>query len=87
MRRLTSKQLAEIRTRHAGATPGPWAWERPGAVIRVFTTKPELKTHRGKSRDGVATGMSMANAEFIAHAWQDVAQLLAELERRDGYAE
>lgn len=59
--------LRRLRELCDAATPGPWAFERPGGVPRVYTLGSK-DTHGRKSADGVCTGTSVANGEFIAAA-------------------
>lgn len=80
---MTDERLAEIRGRAEEATPAPW--------VRCST---DFREHRSHSAKTVASGMVIAfagygpdggtvwcDAEFIAHARQDVPDLLVEVER------
>jgi hypothetical protein len=67
MERLTDEQLAEIRKRAEAATDGPWTVSFPGAkVINAY---------------GIGVDNFDEDAEFIAHAREDVPKLLAEIGR------
>lgn len=66
---MTEEQLQQIRDRLKAATPGPW------------TVVHELLNCWIPEVDGpMAIGEN--DAEFIAHAPEDIAALLAEVERR-----
>ncbi|MFZ7945721.1 hypothetical protein [Neobacillus sp. 19] len=91
MQRLTDEQLAEIRKRAEAATPGPWVWEKFALDEDDWDTEmPWL----GNATESVmdfgdceqyyptqGTPPNDADAEFIAHARQDVPKLLAEVAR------
>lgn len=74
---LTSDDLAAIRERAAAATEGPWTWAShttaDGDEWAVFDPADHALA---SNRDGWAP-----DAEFIAHAREDVPALLAEVER------
>jgi len=65
---LSTEQLAAIRAREAAANPGPWAAEDDGLVWGQGPGDP------------VSGSAQLADAEFIAHARQDIPDLLAELD-------
>lgn len=69
---MDETRLNEIRERHARATKGPWGYES-GTVI--------TKIRAGDYSDAVASYVEADNAAFIAHSWQDIADLIAEVER------
>lgn len=86
---MTSDQLAAIDARLRAATPGPFIHSGHGCIrggpVRHF--------ERGSSQTQVAmtTGQDwmtpeeqLANAEMLAHAPQDIAALIAEVERLNG---
>lgn len=76
-------RLDEIRKRLEAATPGPWFYRNAGvrkkckkaeiklADCPVAFRGPDIEEHKGGYND----------AEFIAHAPEDIAYLLAEVER------
>lgn len=73
--------LAEIKERESKATAGPWAWGE--SYFNVWLGS-HLNTIVGSSGydDGDSTvDVSEENAEFIAHAREDVPALIAEVER------
>lgn len=65
----TASYLAEVRARMDAATPGPWTAHDDGLVW------PE------RMGDPVSGSTEMADAEFIAHAREDLPRLLAVLDR------
>lgn len=73
-------RLDEIRARLEAATPGPWetfGFEVNGVKSRLNKVKPARDNHS-------FTHISLSHdedAEFIAHAPEDIAYLLAEIER------
>lgn len=73
MERLTDADLQAIKERAEKATPGPWKVGRqsPNGACNVGTINGLLTA---QTTDG-------SNAEFIAHAREDVPKLLAEVER------
>lgn len=92
-------RLREIRERHAASTPGEWYVGR--SRITSADTSPRIYyRHRGHEHSvariaGVKFiehgGSVESDAEFIAHAHQDVPFLLADIERlekeRNGWTE
>lgn len=68
MTRLTQEELAEIRKRTEASTPGPWK-------------ESKLYIEFGDSSERLADVCNRIDAEFIAHAREDVPKLLAEIER------
>ncbi|WP_259406038.1 hypothetical protein [Shouchella clausii] len=73
MNRPTDEQWAEIRERCDKATEGPWKIGRqsPNGLNNVGTTRGLLTAQTTDEK----------NAEFIAHAREDVPLLLAEINR------
>ena len=66
-------RLAEIRARLEAATPGPWEhWERPNCCV--------VHEEAGIKWEVVGGGRFEDHA-FIAHAPEDIAWLLGEVER------
>ncbi len=81
---MTPERLAEIRARLEAATPGPWAiygtigfeyHVRTGGTTAAVPTTGEPVADAALNRD----------AEFIAHAPTDIADLLAEVELLQTY--
>lgn len=69
---MTAKQLDEIKARAEAATQGPW----------TFDANCTLSSERSEILHAGETGfVASANAEFIAHAREDIPALLAEIER------
>lgn len=83
--------LQEIKAREAKATKGPWEYlpgefnydddseNHPGSIHQV-----ENKTNRGwwiAAIEELFEEQTLANADFIAHAREDVPALIAEVER------
>lgn len=78
MTSITPEQIAEIKARTEKATPGPWIEVSHGNTV---------KSHGVDSLTGnVCSAISprTQNAAFIAHARQDIPDLLAEVERLTG---
>lgn len=71
--RMSDTRLTEIEKRHDAATEGPW--QADGSEI---TAADEWIGETCDIDDGDKTG---ANAEFIAHSWVDVKDLLADNKR------
>ncbi len=65
--------LEGIRARERAATPGPWCISEKGNTVKSL------------SIDGICHGMSpkQTDAEFIAHARQDIPALLDALDKKD----
>src|SRR5690606_21978359 len=70
---MTPEQLAAIRARAEAATPGPWHDDQDGMVYS--TCQPGCAV--------VINDIDLAveDAEFIAHAREDIPALVAEVER------
>lgn len=86
MTRLTKEELEAIRKRVDAATPGPWFWLDDGRLYSDGANKVIGEVIEGK--DETWFDIFDTNAEFIAHAREDVPKLLslvecqkAELER------
>ena len=90
---MTEPNLSDIRARHAAATQGPWM--AVGKSVRVAGSEAHFGcAPTGAQGTGIcnclgqgwpshATGcneQASANADFIAHSWQDEKDLLALLE-------
>jgi hypothetical protein len=88
---MTNEELKAIRERAEAATPGPWYWEKLDADGWNDTEMPCLVSASdegvmdfGDCEQYYPTEGSPPNdedAEFIAHAREDVPKLLAEIER------
>jgi hypothetical protein len=80
-RMVTARELQAIKTRAARATPGPWQ-------IHVRGTSTTIEAQDGKKWIAQAMlgtygiGNVEANADFLAHARDDIPTLLAEVERQ-----
>lgn len=81
-------KLDEIRARWAKATPGPWEIEREEDDVVTHAISPcdlGYPSTIGPLQDVVYRSMDVeqveADAEAIAHAPEDIAFLLAEVER------
>lgn len=75
-KRLTNEQIEAIRKRAEAATEGPW---------RIGKQSPNGLNNIG-TMGGLLTAQTLneADAEFIAHAREDVPALLAEIDRLNG---
>ena len=73
---LTEFQIEEIRARCARATPGPWSSFVEGRDM--FSDSSFIRT---AGEDIYLTGATVADQDFIAHAREDIARLLEDLER------
>jgi hypothetical protein len=89
IRTVTNDEIAAIKQRADNATPGPWEWlsdhgdetpfydhedQRSGDMLG-----PIMGTWGNDGTAGIA--MPVADAEFIAHAREDIHALLAEIAR------
>lgn len=81
-------RIQEIKQRHEAATPGPWTHSRwaPGYVVTdddKFDVVASVFEYRedGTIEKKFCGEKSLANREFIAHAPEDIAYLLSEVER------
>lgn len=81
-------RIQEIKHRHTAATPGPWTHSRwaPGYVVTdddKFDVVASVVEYRedGTIEKKFCGEKSLANREFIAHAPEDIAHLLSEVER------
>jgi hypothetical protein len=77
---MTDEELREIKARAEAATPGPWITHEP-LKAKIIAVK------REKAFDYICS-LQVSNcpnfrndAEFIAHAREDVPNLIAEVER------
>lgn len=76
---LNATRLAQIKERAEKATPGYWfadshEWDG-NKNLRYWTNSSALMG------DGLCASVTKADAEFIAHAREDIPQLVAEVER------
>ena len=71
---MTQEQLNAIQERVDAATRGPWAHDFCGNVDQV-----ETQAHATGTR--IADNLTPGDADLIAHAPQDLTDLLAEVER------
>ena len=81
---MTDERLAEIKARADAATPGPWERNNlAGRPEREVFAGDELIGDFGVGgwEDDEGADRVEINAEFIAHARQDIPDLLAEVER------
>lgn len=78
---LTQEQIQEIKARHEATTPGAWVDREPrettgfGHTVFSLRTCQHILSMHGKNKQE-----KLANAEFIAHAHQDIPALLAHIE-------
>lgn len=90
---MTDEELAAIQGRLTKATPGPWVHSQHGCYV-ILGYKPEKKRIDGYGADDHVCVLDdgdhhqyrsedeqLANAALIAHAPDDIARLLAEVER------
>lgn len=78
---LSDLELAEIRRRCDGAAPGPWRSFVEGRDHMSGSSF--IMTGQGKNRgnDIELNGATAADQDFIAHAREDIPQLLDEIVR------
>jgi hypothetical protein len=83
MSRLTDEQLAEIRERAEAATAGPWycGTEYEQSKRGNYVASKATGGIVAAEQDGTDCELETHDAEFIAHAREDVPDLLAEIER------
>lgn len=81
--KMDEKRIAEIKARAEAATPAPWKMV-PRAALPFLPTRDHVADVDGHevqpARDGIL-GDQTADADFIAHAREDVPFLLEQLER------
>jgi hypothetical protein len=76
---MTEQEIQEIESRCNAASPGPWSSYVEG---RDHESGSNLIMTNGKSGfDIELTGATVADQDFIAHARQDIPNLLAEIRR------
>ena len=86
---MNEKELAEIEARAEAATPGPWEFDQKNIGYAHHRSHYGLLTNASRdTKDywlsiNVDYGMEH-NADFIAHARQDVPALVAEVRRMSG---
>lgn len=86
---MNAEQLQVIKERAKYATDGPWKVvksEDSGVQIGTAWEHGQLKAGvpivtTGHGKDGVTVYINHVNAEFIAHAREDIPALIAEVER------
>lgn len=78
---MNQKQIEEIRAKERAATPGPW-WHTPP----VATIEQRIIDYDGTGmvRTKIGTIDCPEDAQFVAHARQDVPALLDEIDRLRG---
>lgn len=73
---MTREEIEAIRKRAEKATEGPW-----GASLDEWPGNANLRHWVSTHWDGLACAVSYEDAEFIAHAREDIPKLLVEIER------
>lgn len=76
---LTKEELEAIQKRAEAATPGPWFWLDDGRLYSDSADKVIGEVIEGK--DETWFDIFDTNAEFIAHAREDIPKLLVVIER------
>ncbi|MCX4750970.1 hypothetical protein OG455_41550 [Kitasatospora sp. NBC_01287] len=75
---LTDEQLADISAREAAARPGPWYREDDKQDLNRWVTN---EAGTVEINLGYLGNNNQADAEFVAHAREDMPALLAEVRR------
>ncbi len=78
---LSQERLDAIRARAETATPGPWQAWRLGETIAYQVEGPRRLCEYDSRSAVFFNGLTRNDAMFIAHARQDISDLLAEIER------
>jgi hypothetical protein len=85
---MTNEELDEIKSRYEATTIAPWFsfiegrdCESGSSFIMTGIAKGENIWGETRGEDIYLTGATNADMDFIAHAQQDIPQLLAEIER------
>jgi hypothetical protein len=78
---MNDKQLQEIEKRCNAATPGPWVSYVEGRDHVSGSNFIMTGTKEARGEDIELTGATVADQDFIAHARQDIPQLLEEIQR------
>lgn len=81
--------IEKIKKRHAAATPGPYcadsdssqSWTPEDGYAPTFVDTPAGLWRQTQPDTGAEMARQGADAEFLAHSWQDVLDLVAEVER------
>ena len=78
---LTSQHLAEIRERLDRAAPAPWSVSSNRVHRVIDRNRKPVAMYRTRIDMMTLAGLREDDAEFIAHAPQDILTLLGEIER------
>lgn len=86
---LTEERIAEIRARAEAATPGPWKAGKDDFTKNIIEAVKDRGTIIVQRRDDhnmfwnsiIPLKQTFSDADFIAHAREDVPALLEEVER------
>jgi len=78
---LTDDELRAIEQRLAACTPGPWCHRMLGFIESLASPRMVIGVTCQKYDPDAAPLPGRDNAEFIAHARQDVPRLIAEIRR------
>ncbi|MED4172619.1 hypothetical protein P4631_09240 [Halalkalibacterium halodurans] len=84
MNRLTDRELAEIKRRAERACSGPWSVYKADDICENCEDTLEVVQPEVFLSPIVAKLKTEADAEFIAHAREDIPRLIAEVERLRG---
>lgn len=79
---ITDERLKEIKARAEAATPGPWnSWAVVDGIPHNHVASPTEEIAELDNGEYIENPNMDADAKFIAHARQDVPDLIAEVER------
>lgn len=91
---MTEERIFEIKARAKAATPGPWVADEHAFSVNLGYNQDHKRTHGygcgnnfvcdlndGEYHEYYREDEQRANADFIAHAREDVPALLEEVER------
>lgn len=83
---MDDKRYMEIADRLAAITPGEWYWDKAGDLMSLVEDGPHplgAVISCGEWENGLIVMTRKRDAEFIAHAPQDIRDLLQEIDNRE----
>jgi hypothetical protein len=81
---MSPQQLAVIRERLEQAAPGPWSVSSNWVHRVIDRNRKPVAMYRTRIDMMTLAGLRIEDAEFIAHAPEDILALLGEIERLKG---
>lgn len=78
---MSDEEIEEIRLRNDAASPGPWTSFIEGRDHSRGSSFIMTGSRENRGHDIELTGVTEADQDFIAHARQDIPNLLTEVKR------